>query len=59
MHRRLSRDIFAKEQEAYRDRQATHLFKAIEREKIDARIKEYVRDSVHRLAAQGGLQAGG
>lgn len=56
LHDKLTREIFSKELEAFHERQATHLFKVIEKDKIDARIKEYVRDSVHRLAAVRALE---
>ncbi|KFM22867.1 hypothetical protein F751_5576 [Auxenochlorella protothecoides] len=53
LHDKLTDQVRKKEEEAYAERQETGLFKAIDREKIDARIKEFVRDSIHRMVLAG------
>lgn len=52
LFKKIRREIMAKEYEAYKLRQSTGSIKPIEREKVEQRIKEYVRDSVHKFQMQ-------
>eukprot|EP00887_Chlorella_sp_A99_P003835 scaffold11.g3835.t1 len=49
LYHRLRREVVAKEREAYAERQASGAFKPIERHKLEAKIKEFVRDSIRRI----------
>lgn len=59
--RKLRRQIVDKEAAACAERQAAGSFKPIERSKLEANIKEFVRLSIRRLhaARPGGAPSGG
>lgn len=46
--------MVAKEHEAYAERQRSGLHKPIVRSKLEAKIRDFVRDSVRRILVQRG-----
>ena len=52
LFKKIRREIMAKEYEAYKLRQSSGSIKPIERGKVEQRIKDYVRDSVHKFQTQ-------
>jgi hypothetical protein len=52
LFKKIRREIMAKEYEAYKLRQTSGSMKPIERGKVEQRIKDYVRDSVHKFQMQ-------
>ena len=48
-HRKLKVEIVEKEQQAYAERQQAGQFRHIERAKLEANIKEFVRVSIRKL----------
>jgi hypothetical protein len=54
LYSKIRREIVRKEQEAYAGRQAAGVFKPIERGKLEAKIREFVRDSIRRYHERRG-----
>ncbi|KAL4422425.1 hypothetical protein ABPG75_008622 [Micractinium tetrahymenae] len=51
---KVRREIIAKEQHAYEERRSAGLFKPIERTKLEAKIRDFVRDSIRRYHERRG-----
>lgn len=54
LYSKIRREIVAKEHQAYAERQAAGLSKPIERGKLEAKIREFVRDSIRRYHERRG-----
>jgi hypothetical protein len=58
-HRKLRRQVVEREEAAAAERQAAGFFRPIERAKLEANIKEFVRLSIRRMAAARPAAAAG
>jgi len=58
LFKQIRREVLAKEQDAYADRQRTGVNKPIEGKKLEPRIKDFVRDRVRRWHDKRGVIAG-
>lgn len=54
LFRQIRKEIVAKEQEAFDERQKTGAYKPIEKDKVESRIKDFVRDRVRKFFTSKG-----